>query len=229
MVVQVISVNIGRERPITIGRQIEETGIYKTPAVGPVMVGWYGPAGDTIVDKKHHGGLDQAVYVYGAEDYAWWAGELGRELGPGTFGENLTIAGLESAIPWQGPSACAIGDHIHAGAAILEVSAPRIPCSTLAARLGDPSFVKRFRHAGRPGLYCRVIREGRVTAGDPASVTPFPGPTISVLEMFRSHYDDAPDEATIRRHLAAPISIRARVHYEALLQKLLAVRGAAQG
>jgi len=218
----VISVNIGQERPITIGRQVDSSGIYKLPADGPVMVGWYGLAGDTIVDKKHHGGLDQAVYVYGAEDYAWWAGELGRSVGPGTFGENLTVAGLESAT-------CAIGDRINAGAAILEVSAPRIPCSTLAARVGDPAFVERYRRAERPGLYCRVIQEGRVAAGDPAWVTPFPGPTISVRDMFRSYYDDAPDEATIRRHLAAPISSRARAAQEALLQKELARRGAAQG
>jgi MOSC domain-containing protein YiiM len=49
---------------------------------------------------------------------------------------------------------------------VLEVTAPRIPCATLAARMGDPQFVKKYRRAERPGLYCRVIREGNLQTGN---------------------------------------------------------------
>ena len=78
---------------------------------------------------------------------------MGREIAPGTFGENLTISDLETA-------GLAIGDRIQVGDVCLEVTAPRIPCGTFAARMGDPGFVARFRIAERPGAYCRVIREG---------------------------------------------------------------------
>jgi MOSC domain-containing protein YiiM len=154
------------------------------------------------------------VYVYGLRDYAWWSQALGCELAPGTFGENLTIAGLESA-------RFRIGDRLHAGAAILEVSAPRIPCSTLAARMGDPLFAKRFRYAERPGLYCRVIVEGPVQAGDTVTVEPYTGETLTIAEMFRDSYDSSQDEATIRRHLAAPIAARDRAQQEERLARLL--------
>ena len=51
--------------------------------------------GDVQADRKHHGGLDQAVYAYSQSDAEYWAGELGRPLAPGFFGENLRIDGLD--------------------------------------------------------------------------------------------------------------------------------------
>lgn len=211
---KIISVNVGRARRIESAKNIDLTGIYKQPAAAPVRVTALGLDGDAICDVENHGGVDQAVYVYGALDYAWWSGELGRELLPGTFGENLTISGLESA-------ALAVGDRLHAAGVILEITAPRIPCATLAARMGDPQFVKRFRHAERPGVYCRVIREGEIHAGESIRLEPYAGQTITVLEMFRAFYDRDWDEARLRRHLAAPIAIRDRMERAEQLNKLV--------
>ncbi|HEX2981385.1 MAG TPA: MOSC domain-containing protein, partial [Anaerolineaceae bacterium] len=192
----------------------ETTGIFKEPVDGPAQIGSLGVAGDVVVNKKHHGGPDQAVYIYGQVDSDWWSRELGRELPPGTFGENLTIAGLESA-------ACSIGDRLQIGAVLLEVTAPRIPCSTLAARMGDPNFIKRYRLAERPGLYCRVLREGALQAGDPVVYQPFPGEAVTILEVFRDYYQPDRSEADIRRFLAAPLAIRVRkVKEEQLRAKL---------
>ena len=42
---------------------------------------------------------------------------MGRNLGPGTFGENLTISGLES-------EKFNIGDMLHIGEVALQVTAP---------------------------------------------------------------------------------------------------------
>lgn len=211
---KVISVNIGRARPIQTARSTFETGIYKVPVDGFARVTALGLEGDAVLDAKHHGGVDQAVYIYGAPDYAWWSNELGRELPPGTFGENLTLSDLESAT-------LSIGDRLHASEVILEVTAPRIPCATLAARMGDPQFVKRYRQAERPGLYCRVIREGLIRAGEPVRLEPYTRETITVLEMFRAFYDRDWDEARLRRHLAAPIAVRDRVERTRQLEKLL--------
>ena len=201
---EIISVNLGRAQRIETAKSVDLTGIYKMPTTASVRVTTLGLEGDAVCDTKHHGGVDQAVYVYGVPDYAWWSAELGRELSPGTFGENLTVGGLESA-------ALPVGDRLHAGETILEVTAARIPCATLAARMGDPQFVKRFRHAKRPGVYCRVIREGNLCVGEPVQHEPYSGQVIiTVGEMFRDFYDRDWDEARLRRYLLAPIAIRDR-------------------
>lgn len=215
-----LSVNVGQERPIENGKVSGKTGIYKEP-VGSGRIAALGLACDAISDTENHGGVDQAVYVYGLPDYAWWSEELGRELPPGTFGENLTVTDLVSADAF-------IGDRLHVGDAILEVTAPRIPCATLAARMEDPKFVKRFRWAERPGFYCRVIREGEVRAGDRVTLERYTGETISAIEMFRNFFEPGASEATIRRHLAAPVAVRDRVEKEKQLGEILVRRSASR-
>jgi len=210
---RLISVNLGVERPDPRPKTNDITGIYKLPVDVPVNVLALGLPGDRICDVKHHGGPDQAVYVYGAGDYAWWSQELGFELEPGTFGENLTISELESA-------SFRIGDRLLIGPVILEVTSARIPCATLAGRMGDTAFVKRYRQAERPGLYCRVLQEGTLRAGDEVTIQPAAAENLSILEMFRAYYDPHPSQEMIRRHLAAPISVRARVDWEEKLQSL---------
>lgn len=158
---QLVSVCVGEPR--AVNSKSGWTGIHKQPVAGPVEVGPLGLAGDHILDTKHHGGPEQAVYIYTVPDYAWWAQALGRPLAPGTFGENLLFSGLESA-------AVRLGQRFQVGAVLLEVASARVPCVTLAERMGDPTFVRRFREARRPGLYARVLQAGPVQAGDP--VTP---------------------------------------------------------
>ncbi len=210
----VLSVNLGQERILQRNHRVERTGIFKFPTQNAVKVTKLGLEGDVIVSKKHHGGPDQAVYVYGAGDYEWWSKEFGMDVSPGTFGENLTISALESAV-------FNIGDYLQAGKVTLQVTAPRIPCGTFAARMNDPQWVKTFRHAERPGLYCRVIQEGLVKTGDPVSIERYAGETISIPEMFRDYYVKGKSEETLRRHLHAPIAIRARRDLEKELLSLL--------
>lgn len=213
---QLISVNIGKEQTLQKGEETVTTGIFKLPASGRVRVTELGLEGDMIMDKKNHGGPDQAVYVYGGADYDWWREQLGRDFPPGIFGENLTISELESA-PFN------IGDVLMIGDVRLQVTAPRIPCSDFAARMEDFGWVKKFRAAERPGLYCRVLREGFVQAGDSVSVEKYVGETLSILQMYRDYYESEKDEALIQRHLAAPVAIRMWVKMVEL-QKLLQAR-----
>ena len=210
---KLMSVNIGKEQQLQKVDKVITTGIFKLPASGRVRVGELGLEGDVIMDKKHHGGPDQAVYVYGQADYDWWREQLGRDLPPGIFGENLTISELESA-------SFNIGDVLIVGEVKLQVTAPRIPCSDFAARMEDLQWVKKFRAAERPGLYCRVLQQGFVQAGDPVSVEKYAGETLSIAQMYRDHYESKKDEALIRRQLAAPISVRARREMEEALAKL---------
>ncbi len=209
-----ISVNLGQERTLQRKDHVEQTGIFKFPTDNPVKVTKLGLEGDAIVSKNHHGGPDQAVYVYGGADYEWWSEQVGKEISPGTFGENLTISELESAL-------FNVGDMLHIADVTLQVSAPRIPCKTFAARMDDPQWVKKFRHAERPGLYCRVLKEGFMRAGDTVSVERFTGETVSILDMFRDYYYKNKSEETLLRYLNAPIAIRDRNSFEEQLQRLV--------
>ena len=145
------------------------TAIDKRAVDGPVRVGRYGLRADVQADRKHHGGEAQAVYAYGQDDAAHWARELGRELPPGWFGENLRVEGLD-------PNAARIGDRWRVGdGVVLEVTGPRTPCATFARWVGgddERGWVRRFRDEGRVGAYLRVVQRGSVRAGDAVLVEP---------------------------------------------------------
>ena len=210
---KIISVDLGIEKEIQMGDRMDRTGIYKYPVQNAVRVTELGLAEDFIESKKHHGGPDQAVYIYGSADYAFWEKELGVDIQPGTFGENLTISELESG-------SFNIGDLLHIGDVTLEVTMPRIPCGTFAARMGDPAWVKKFRQAERPGLYCRVKREGVIKAGDAVALEKFQGETISIQRLYQDYYEKNKTEEMLRRHLNAPVAIRWRKRMEEELAKI---------
>jgi len=159
LVGNVTSVNVGAPRIVEwFGREVE-TSIWKQPVVGRVAVAGVNLTGDRQSDLRVHGGPDKAVYSYAAEDYEWWAGELGGELAPGTFGENLTVRGVDLA-------AAVVGERWQVGSAVLEVRQPRQPCFKLGIRMGNADFVQRFAAAGRLGRYFAIVEPGDVGAGD---------------------------------------------------------------
>lgn len=205
------SVNVGREESIDYGNRTFVTGICKRPFDGPVHIGYDVIAGDTISNSEHHGGKDQVAYAYSTEDYDWWSGRLETELSPGTFGDNLTIDGL--------PTDLYVGDRLLIGDVLLEATSPRIPCSTLAARMQDSGFGVQFRKAERPGIYFRVLNEGGVSAGDGVTLIENPSPVVSILDLFRLSYELRPDPAEMERYLEAPLAERFRAKVE---QKLAA-------
>ena len=169
--------------------------------------------GDAVCDPRYPGGPDQAVYIYGQPDYAWWETELARPLVPGTFGENLTLSDWESA-------GVSVGDRFYIREIILEVTSPRVPCATLSSHMGDSAFLKKFRKAERPGVYCRVLQAGVVEAGDTVRFEPCSGDRLGIMELYRDAFSPAKDAATIRRQLAAPLASRIRLAKEKALAKL---------
>ena len=160
---KVVSVNVGRPAPLATGKRVVQSAIGKTPVEGPVAVRGVNLEGDDQADRSVHGGPDQAVYAYASEDIAYWSEQLGRELPAGTFGENLTVAGLDV-------SGVRIGERWRIGTVELRVTGPRIPCFKLEARIGERGFQKAFLHAGRPGAYFAIAREGELQAGDAVEI-----------------------------------------------------------
>ena len=175
---------------------IGTTAIDKQPVEGPVKVRKLGLYADVQADRKFHGGEDQAVYAYAAEDADWWAAQLGRDIPAGFFGENLRVDGLEV-------SNARVGERWRIGtgsdAVVLEVTSTRTPCMTFArwmSRNGmveEPGgWVRRFSDARRMGTYLRVVTTGKVRAGDPIEVTPAPDGAPTILDLYGGVAEDGP-------------------------------------
>lgn len=175
---RVVSVNVGQPRVVEWEGRKERTAIWKEPVEGRVQVRGVNIEGDNQANRRVHGGPDKAVYSYAREDQEWWEGELGRTLEPGTFGENLTLSGVDV-------TGALIGERWEIGSTLFEVAQPRIPCWKLGARMGDAEFPPVFAAAGRPGAYLRIIREGEVGAGDEVRVVYRPSHTLTVGDVAR--------------------------------------------
>jgi MOSC domain-containing protein YiiM len=190
-----LSLNLAAETiptPYDTGR----TGIAKHSVAGPVAVSDPGPK---RMGHPHPNGL--AVYAYAREDLDWWERELGYDLPSGQFGENLTTQGLDLTGTLVGER-WRIGDTV-----VLQATAPRIPCTTFAHRMGEPKWVKRFTNHGASGIYLRVIVPGEISAGDRIEVIRRPEHDVTIGRIFRAFTtesellptllvakDDLPDE-----------------------------------
>ncbi|HEX8102354.1 MAG TPA: MOSC domain-containing protein [Solirubrobacteraceae bacterium] len=178
---QLVSVNVGRPVQVAVrrGRPLL-SAIGKRPVEGRVRVAGTNLEGDAQADRRVHGGPDKAVYAYALADIAWWAGELGRDLVPGAFGENLTTEGVDV-------TGAVIGERWRIGDAVeLEVAQPRLPCSKLGIAFGDGRMVRRFAEASRPGAYLRILVEGTIGAGDPIEVVDRPAHGVTVATVSRA-------------------------------------------
>jgi MOSC domain-containing protein YiiM len=193
---RLLSVNVGRPKAVDTGRRVVETAIWKAPVEGRVRVRGVNLDGDQQADLSVHGGPDKAVYAYAIEETRRWEAELGRELGAGAFGENLTTEGVDV-------SGALLGERWRLGTTLLEVVQPRLPCFKLGLRMGDPLFVRRFALASRPGAYLRIVEEGELGAGDAIAVERGEGQDHGVSVRLVS---DAilNDHSLIPRALAAP-------------------------
>ena len=177
---RVISVNVASVRTFAWRGRTVETGIFKEPIAGPVVVGRLGLARDVQADPRVHGGPRKAVYVYAFEHYEFWRSEFpARELTPGAFGENLTTLGvLEENVR--------AGDRLQIGTAVFEVTTPRLPCFKLALKFEDPRMIERFFAAGRSGFYLSVVEEGTIEAGMPIDLFPGASDGDTIADVFRA-------------------------------------------
>ena len=186
---RVLSVNLARVQPNPHQRGEALTGIEKIPTSDPVLVRAPGTkrdglggglVGDTVCDRRHHGGDTQAVYAYAREDLDHWESVLGRNLPGGVFGENLTTTGVDG-------NAAVIGERWRIGDELeLAVTVPRIPCGTFRGWMAEQGWLRTFARAAMPGTYLSVVSPGQVRAGDPVTVLHRPAHGVTVAQVFRA-------------------------------------------
>lgn len=210
---RLLSVNVGRPAPLpSAGGPGGLSGIDKRPYEGSVRVSDPGPkgtggsglAGDAVCDLRHHGGSDQAVYAFAREDLDAWERQLGgRKLANGSFGENLTTAGVDV-------SGALIGERWRVGPELLlEVTSGRIPCRTFADHIGEEKWVRRFTREAVTGAYLRVIEPGTIRAGDPVEIVHRPDHEVTAALQFRA-------TTTERTLLPSLLAAASALHPEAL-------------
>lgn len=179
---RIISTNLGEPTTFTWNGAEEQTGIFKYPVSEPLFLGESDVNNDTVIDRKHHGGVNKACYLFSSDDYPFWKKEYPNlEWDWGMFGENLTVEGLDESI-------LRIGDILKIGSATVQVSQPREPCYKLGVRFDNQDILKKFIAHGRSGTYVRVLEEGNVKKGDVVEVRERSKNTLTVNQFFHLLY-----------------------------------------
>lgn len=173
------------------------SAIGKARAAGPLVLGPLGFAGDTVADRRHHGGPDKAVCVYPAARYDGWRERYGAALPRPAFGENVLAGGVDE------DEVC-VGDVFEMGGALVEVSQPRVPCYKPAAFTGEARLTLDLRATGWTGWYLRVREPGVVAEGDEARLVDRPAGAISVGRLNALRYAD-PIESSADAHADAAL------------------------
>ncbi len=199
-------------KPVQIGQRRVQTGHFKVPLSGPVEIGEAGVPSDFIGNHKHHGGPDQAIYLFGLDDMGWWGSMLRREIAPGLFGENLTISHW-----WPDPR---VGDRLRCGSLLLELTGPRTPCATLEASLGVRGLSQAFVKAERCGAYARVLSPGTLHVGDTLVVERADSAFPTITQVFRYWHGRGDDRAFLSAALAAPLACRIAHKFQERLARL---------
>jgi MOSC domain-containing protein YiiM len=176
---RLVAVQVGlpedRDVPLASGRPGPplRTAIWRSTVDGPVRVETLGAEGDGVGDVDNHGGTDKALCAYVVDHLPGWSRQLGLDMAPGAFGENLSLTGLDE-------EEVAIGDVFRIGSTVTQVSQPRSPCATLARRWQVHDLVPQVRRSGQTGWYHRVLEPGEVQAGDAVELLERPHPAWTI-------------------------------------------------
>ena len=170
---RVLSIQVGRVRPLQVGERKLMSAIGKGAVSGPVAVGPLGLAGDEQADLSVHGGLSKAVYALPSQHLPWWQarrqakaeGLFDEPLTPGLLGENLSLEGLDEQEVF-------IGDTWHFADLVLRVTEPRQPCGKFNAVMGYDQAGRDMVQSGRCGFYLAVDTPGTLSAGETFVVRP---------------------------------------------------------
>lgn len=189
---KVISTNIAKPQFVTINGERQQTGIYKKPTNQSIYLDKEEVKGDEISNRQVHGGEFKACYLFSADHYQHW-----KNLYPhlpwdyGMLGENLTVEGLDETQLY-------VGDIYKVGSAIIEVTQPREPCTTFAAKIGTADIMQQFIDHGRPGTYVRVSQQGDVKVGDTIELVEKAKSSVSIADFFKLLFERSKNQKHLK-------------------------------
>ncbi len=187
-----VSVFAGGLRPLPPEGQM--TGMFKTRLDAPVMCLREGLVGDKQADRRYHGGPDKAVHLYPADHYGRLIAafpSLAGEVGPGTLGENLSVAGIDET------QVC-LGDVFALGGCHLQITQSRRPCWKIDHRLGVSGASRRVADEGITGWYFRVLVEGLIEPNAHMLLLERPNPDITLARLWAVETAHRPDVDEVR-------------------------------
>ncbi len=134
-------------------------------SVDEVTVRHGGVVGDRQATRRHHGAPHQALCLWADEVIAGLAAD-GHPIGPGSAGENVTVAGLDWSVVTPGV-VLAVG-----GVRCL-VASYAVPCRQNAGWFSDRRF-DRIHHRNGPvsRVYATVVGPGTIEVGDDVALEP---------------------------------------------------------
>lgn len=196
---RIISTNLAQPTTIERNGKLVLTGIYKNPINQPIYLGKYDVKGDTVSDRKVHGGEFKACYIFSEDHYSYW-----QKLYPnlnwnyGMFGENLTVSGLNE-------KQIQIGDTFKVGKALVQITQPREPCFKFGFKFGTQKVLKQFIEHGYPGTYLRVLKEGYVFKDDVFTLVDKARNSLSTYAFFNLLFSKSKDQKLLETaiHLEA--------------------------
>ncbi|MDX8341283.1 MOSC domain-containing protein [Draconibacterium sp. IB214405] len=184
---KIISTNIAEARTINWKGKEVPTGLFKFGVEKGIFLGKEDVKYDNVMDRRYHGGIDKACYLYSSENYKFWQDLYpGLEMPWGMFGENLTVDGLNE-------KETNIGDTYKIGEAVVQVTQPRQPCFKLQFRFNNNEIVRQFVDSGFSGVYVRVLEPGKVNPGDSMELLE-KKQSLSIYEVFTLLYSDEFDQ-----------------------------------
>ncbi len=194
--IDIISINIlGKPELISSEYQSVKTAFRKIPIkTEDIHLGLTSFEGDMVQDKKHHGGNDKAICCYNSDHFIKWKNELGFDLEPAAFGENLTLKGDSAS-----ENNVFIGDRYQLGEAIVEVSEPRGPCYVIGIRYNYKQFPVHLQQTGFTGYYMRTIETGLVKKTDKLIHISSHPEKISVMDVNHVRYHNAKNKDWVER------------------------------
>ena len=194
---KVKSTNIGIRKTVDWRGNKVTTGIFKSPVQHPLHLGREIVSDDVIADRRVHGGVDKACYLFSTKHYDYWKGLYPQlDWDWGMFGENLSVEGLDE-------SEVQLGDVYRLGSALVQVSQPREPCFKLGIRFGSQKVLKQFIDHAYPGTYVRILEEGEVGIGDTLDLVSRSETSISIRDFFKLIYAKEKDSDLVYRALAS--------------------------
>ncbi len=193
---KIISTNIGAKTTIIWNNKEEKTGIYKYPTKEALFLGKTDVLKDTVIDRKHHGGIYKACYLFSANNYAYWKSLYSNlDWDWGMFGENLTIEGLNE-------TKIRIGNIYKVGNALVQISQPREPCYKLGIRFKNQAILKQFIAHEHPGTYVRVIKEGNVSINDSFTLVEQSKNELTIQQFYTLLYAKEKDKNILKLAIA---------------------------